>query len=331
VFGVGGLLTGWMDFNNDGHFDESERLSWSLNGNSLGGEADLNPGTYDLQITIPGSAVDKRPIAARFRWGEQGLSFDGPAQIGEVEDYYFGLNYLAGDYNRDGMVDQADYNLWRKTTGQTVVPYASADGNGDGLINQADYDIWRTNFGRTLPGAGAGSVLALDGGSSSQSSTAPAAGLYAGSAATQGSSSNPVYSVLSLHSSSGSTSSAPVLSPSEGAALVADSGSSTTQTIVAPGSGLASSPAYSLYVADISTASSASSMSASEAGTSAASSDSSDSQLLLLDQTWGDIGTSSFDHTDDSLYHDESHEVVSTNDLALAAVLKEDDDQWNTL
>jgi hypothetical protein len=73
VFGVGGLLTGWMDFNNDGHFDESERLSWSLNGSSLGGEADLNPGIYSLQVTIPANAVDKRPIAARFRWGEQGL------------------------------------------------------------------------------------------------------------------------------------------------------------------------------------------------------------------------------------------------------------------
>src|SRR4029079_9864486 len=167
VFGVGGLLTGWMDLNNDGHFDETERLTWSLNGNSLGGEADLNPGTYDLQVTIPANAVDKRPIAARFRWGEQGLSFDGPAQIGEVEEYYFGLNYLAGDYNRDGMVDQADYNLWRKTTGQSVTPYAGADGNGDGVVNQAEYDICRANCGHTAPGAGAGSGLA-DSGTSSQ-------------------------------------------------------------------------------------------------------------------------------------------------------------------
>ena len=122
VAGVGGLLTGWMDFNADGHFDESERLSWSLSGSSLGGEADINPGTYDLQITIPASAVDGA-LATRIRWGEQGLTFTGAAAIGEVEDYFFGLNFLFGDYNRNGTVDQADYNVWRNTKGQAVAPF----------------------------------------------------------------------------------------------------------------------------------------------------------------------------------------------------------------
>ena len=143
VQGIGGLLTGWMDFNNDGHFDESKRLVWTLNGVSLGGEADLNPGTYDLHITIPGSAVDNRPIAARFRWGEQGLSFLGPSQIGEVEDYFLGLNYLSGDYNHNGTVDNADFIVWRTMNGQNVAPFTGADGNGDGVVNQADYDVWR--------------------------------------------------------------------------------------------------------------------------------------------------------------------------------------------
>jgi GEVED domain len=171
VAGVGGLLTGWMDFNNDGHFDESERLTWSLNGTSLGGEADLNPGTYDLQITVP-SNTGTGPIAARFRWGEQGLTFTGPAVIGEVEDYRFGLNFLFGDYNRNGTVDQADFNVWRSTLGQTVTPFAGADGNGDGIINNADNDVWRANFGNTLPGPGAGAgagALLVDNSSSSSS------------------------------------------------------------------------------------------------------------------------------------------------------------------
>ena len=56
VFGVGGLLTGWMDFNNNGHFDSNEKLTWSLNGTSLGQEADINEGSYDLHITVPASA-----------------------------------------------------------------------------------------------------------------------------------------------------------------------------------------------------------------------------------------------------------------------------------
>jgi hypothetical protein len=65
--------------------------------------------------------------------------------------------------------------------------------------------------------------------------------------------------------------------------------------------------------------------------TSTVKNESTSSDLLLLDQAWADMDHSSFDHNDDSLYHDESNEVVCTNDLALAAVLKEDDEQWNSI
>ena len=157
MFGVGGLLTGWMDFNNDGHFDESERLTWTLDGVVRAARRTSIRERMILQITIPAGAVDRRPIAARFRWGEQGLSFTGPAAIGEVEDYFFGLNFLFGDYNRDGVVDQADYNLWRrKTFGKNVNRRDGADGNGDGVINQADFDVWRAHFGQMLPGRSSG-------------------------------------------------------------------------------------------------------------------------------------------------------------------------------
>jgi subtilisin family serine protease len=166
VEGIGGLLTGWMDFNGDGHFDESERLQWSLNGVSLGGEADINPGTYNLQITIPANAVNG-PIAARFRWGEQGLSFAGPAAIGEVEDYFFGLNYIYGDYNRDGTVNFSDFSVWSSQNGKSVTPYTGADGNGDGVVNQADYFVWKSHYGQSLPAPGAGALLALGAGSGS--------------------------------------------------------------------------------------------------------------------------------------------------------------------
>jgi serralysin len=63
---------------------------------------------------------------------------------------------LAGDYNHDGVVDAADYAIWRDTLGRSVTAGTGADGNGDGLITQADYDLWRSHFGQT---AGAGSAL----------------------------------------------------------------------------------------------------------------------------------------------------------------------------
>jgi hypothetical protein len=47
----------------------------------------------------------------------------------------------AGDYNHDGFKTARDYVIWRKTLGSTTV--LDADGNGNGVVDQADYDIWR--------------------------------------------------------------------------------------------------------------------------------------------------------------------------------------------
>lgn len=52
-----------------------------------------------------------------------------------------------GDYNGDGLVDAADYTVWRDTFGQTVTALSGADGDGDGEIGQGDYDLWASRFG----------------------------------------------------------------------------------------------------------------------------------------------------------------------------------------
>lgn len=66
---------------------------------------------------------------------------------------------LPGDYNRDGMVDAADYVLWRNTQGQTVTAGSGADGNSDGQITSADFSVWRSHFGQAA-GTGSGVVPA---------------------------------------------------------------------------------------------------------------------------------------------------------------------------
>lgn len=53
---------------------------------------------------------------------------------------------IVGDYNLDGIVDAADYTVWRTLSGQ-LGPDLAADGNGDGMVNQADYVLWRSNYG----------------------------------------------------------------------------------------------------------------------------------------------------------------------------------------
>lgn len=53
-----------------------------------------------------------------------------------------------GDYNRDDVVDAADYVLWRKASGTTVaVAGDGADGNKDGAVGPEDYNVWRANIG----------------------------------------------------------------------------------------------------------------------------------------------------------------------------------------
>jgi hypothetical protein len=73
-----------------------------------------------------------------------------------VADYSFATAVGApGDYDHSGVVDSADYNLWRKTYG-TAGSNLLADGNHNGVVDDADYLIWRRY--RTS-GSGAGVEL----------------------------------------------------------------------------------------------------------------------------------------------------------------------------
>ena len=64
---------------------------------------------------------------------------------------------VAGDYNKNGVVDAADYVLWRKTLNQPAVPAGTgADGDGNGTVGPEDFDYWRERFGNTS-GSGLGS------------------------------------------------------------------------------------------------------------------------------------------------------------------------------
>lgn len=153
VAGVGGLLQGWMDFNNDGDWDDA--------GEQVFANVDLNPGTYDLMIQAPASLAGGT-IASRFRWGTPNLSYTGPSPLGEVEDYRFDSSVsviqLVGDYNVNGLVDDADYGVWQSTFGSHTD--LRADGNFDGVVDTADYSVWRDNYGASAAAAGTGAALA---------------------------------------------------------------------------------------------------------------------------------------------------------------------------
>jgi hypothetical protein len=82
-----------------------------------------------------------------------GSLFSAPTSTGAI---YKVVAINPGDYNQDGIVDAADYIVWRKTVGQSGAGLA-ADGNHNGSIDSGDFDVWRAHFGQTA-GSGAGTM-----------------------------------------------------------------------------------------------------------------------------------------------------------------------------
>jgi hypothetical protein len=67
--------------------------------------------------------------------------------------------FLDGDYNRDGVVNLADYAVWRDHLGAPAGTLPNDPGSG--AIGTEQYDTWRDNFGQTLPVASAAAATAV--------------------------------------------------------------------------------------------------------------------------------------------------------------------------
>lgn len=66
---------------------------------------------------------------------------------------------VPGDYNEDGVVDAADYTVWRDHLNQSVT---LPNDETPGLVTESDYAVWRAHFGETSAagsGAAAGATI----------------------------------------------------------------------------------------------------------------------------------------------------------------------------
>jgi hypothetical protein len=103
----------------------------------IGGGVNLSPAvkSYSGPITITGTTTVKaRLLTAGGQWsGIVEATFVVPGQ--------------PGDYDVNGMVDQADYLVWRANFGTTVPLGTLGDGTNDGVVDTADYIVWRKNVG----------------------------------------------------------------------------------------------------------------------------------------------------------------------------------------
>jgi hypothetical protein len=165
-----GGASGVADLNRDGQLDVFVVSLWDNDtawGNVLTNSGAGNFFTYTFPVDFVGHAL-VIPVAI----GTGDLFGTGRTDVvvaGNTEDHSALYVVLAntspvgptlpGDYNGNGVVDAADYVMWRTMLGAHVPNYSGADGNGNGVVDQDDQAIWRSQFGQTLP-AEAGSLVA---------------------------------------------------------------------------------------------------------------------------------------------------------------------------
>jgi hypothetical protein len=106
----------------------------------------LNSGTFPLLLT--GVASNINPNNNTTLNGATGSAIPLTVTNGTIMVSTLPL----ADFSHNGIVDAADYTIWRDSMGQTGTGLA-ADADGNHVIDQTDYNIWKSQFGYVAAGA----------------------------------------------------------------------------------------------------------------------------------------------------------------------------------
>ncbi len=110
----------------------------------------------DIQTDAAGNLYFSDNISERLEYYRRGGSFVATTSSAGT----FSIEELAlqtGDYNGDGVIDAADYTLWRDSEGRSRLAGTQTDGNGNGIVDSGDYAAWASNYG--APGASLGAAV----------------------------------------------------------------------------------------------------------------------------------------------------------------------------
>jgi hypothetical protein len=125
---------------------------------------------HDIVVFVPGAGELPADLPGIFGMNLINNSFSGLTSdlfgniqetdpVSSVFNDWFVMPELPGDFNRDGIVNQLDLDIWKAHAGKSSgVTFEMGDANGDGVINLLDLDIWKVNAGSSLGGAGMAGV-----------------------------------------------------------------------------------------------------------------------------------------------------------------------------
>lgn len=143
--------TGWNSFDDQNYQGANTWLEVNSNANLIG---EVNQTGFTT--LAPGAALN---LGKLFAGGAQDLQFSfllqgqEEATPGHVLYQSFANQPLPGDFNGNGVVDAADYTLWRDNLGAANESAINNNGDGGG-ITASDYTFWKQRFGNSA-GSGA--------------------------------------------------------------------------------------------------------------------------------------------------------------------------------